>query len=792
MLPASIRLVFLSIVCAVFQLNTTTAQLTGTKNIPGDYVDLGVAIIDLNTQGVGAGGVVLNLVAGNPQTAPAGGYQILTTTGSLANQIIINGNENTVTAFTPQTGGNLNDGIFKIVGADWVTINGFTLQENPGNNNFSTVSSNDMTEWGIALLYASSTNGSQNNTIQNNRISLHRPYTNTFGIYSNVRHTAIAVTATADIANGSSGPNKNNKIYGNSISNVNNGITMIGGVTVGFHDSGNDIGGTSVATGNTISDWGGAAPASGYVSVSTTSSNCIVMNNQISDNVSYNILTSAAVTPIVAFRGIVHEHTGQAPNAATVINITNNSVTMTSGQTSGVFRAIVSAAPTAPITMNIENNTIQNCAITGLASSTTMEGIIHSGPIPTLSISGNVFKNNTSSATTGGFLAIQNNGNITGTISLNNNEVGNGTGGGITFSAVNSVQSTFIHNVGGTIATTLSMNGNNFQGITYDNVSTASNTYLQNSFSCFTNNISDNSFTNLSIKISGFIFFITNSIGLPANGTTNVNNNRVVTGFNKTANGNAVYFYYNNGQNGGANSTETATNNNFSNINVGSTEIRGWFNNAFFTNKIMQGNVFSNISTSSTLGTNIIRCDNGGDNCQITGNTISGVSATAGINGITSVSTQPTTVYSINANSINNLAINANGSTALYGIFASAYNLTVSGNILNTFSTATPAGSEDTRGIFVGAQTNYLINGNKIFDMTASSASGVVFGIQCASNVSGTISNNIIGDLRCPNASVGFVNGIDAYGGTNIGVYYNTVFLNATSTGNFFSSYALS
>jgi hypothetical protein len=52
------------------------AQLTGTRNIPGDYADLALAIADLNTVGVGAGGVTLNLVAANPQTAPAGGYAI--------------------------------------------------------------------------------------------------------------------------------------------------------------------------------------------------------------------------------------------------------------------------------------------------------------------------------------------------------------------------------------------------------------------------------------------------------------------------------------------------------------------------------------------------------------------------------------------------------------------------------------------------------------------------------------------------------------------------------------------
>ncbi|MFN6073996.1 MAG: hypothetical protein ACK46Y_00400, partial [Fluviicola sp.] len=50
--------------------NQSYAQLTGTRNIPGDYADLAAAITDLNTQGVGAGGVTFNLIAGNPQTAP--------------------------------------------------------------------------------------------------------------------------------------------------------------------------------------------------------------------------------------------------------------------------------------------------------------------------------------------------------------------------------------------------------------------------------------------------------------------------------------------------------------------------------------------------------------------------------------------------------------------------------------------------------------------------------------------------------------------------------------------------
>ena len=87
------------------------AQLTGTRNVPGDYADLAAAIADLNTVGVGAGGVTLNLVAGNPQTSPVGGYSITTLTGSGPNPITIQGNGNTITAPTPQTSGALTSTI---------------------------------------------------------------------------------------------------------------------------------------------------------------------------------------------------------------------------------------------------------------------------------------------------------------------------------------------------------------------------------------------------------------------------------------------------------------------------------------------------------------------------------------------------------------------------------------------------------------------------------------------------------------------------------------------------------
>ena len=118
---------------------SVNAQLTGTLNIPGAYPTLADAITDLNTQGVGAGGVTLNLLAGNPQLAPVGGYVIgntgslVLTSTSFTAQVTLEGNGNTITAATGLTPGSLNDGIFKLIGADYITIDGFTLQENGAN-----------------------------------------------------------------------------------------------------------------------------------------------------------------------------------------------------------------------------------------------------------------------------------------------------------------------------------------------------------------------------------------------------------------------------------------------------------------------------------------------------------------------------------------------------------------------------------------------------------------------------------------------------------------------------------
>jgi len=288
MIDARLFRLLLGITLAAFSFSVC-AQVSGTKNIPGDYATLAAAVTDVNTQGVGAGGVILNLVVGNPQTAPTGGYAI-TATGTLTNPIAVTCNGNTITAPTPQTSGALNDAIFKLIGADFVTINGCVMNENAANTT-TAAATNNMTEWGIALLYASTTDGAQNATLQGNTITLNRTYQNTFGVYSNSTHSATAVTTSAT-ATTTAGGNSGLRIYGNTISNINIGIAVIGPIAAADHNEVADIGGLTPATGNTITNYGTTGTFSGYANVSGTVNGILVRNTR-NYNVAFNTIASS-------------------------------------------------------------------------------------------------------------------------------------------------------------------------------------------------------------------------------------------------------------------------------------------------------------------------------------------------------------------------------------------------------------------------------------------------------------------------------------------------------------------
>ena len=213
-----------ALVFLLFASMGSKAQVTTNSGsgLAATYPSLSAAITALNSATISAP-VVITL-SGN-ETAPVGGYSITQLGGTSVNTITIQGSSSTLTAFSPQASGSRSDGIFKIIGGDYITIQNFTMQENSANTT-ATFASNNMTEFAVGLFAASATNGAQNNTIQNNIIvmSSATAYQNAMGIFSTC---ASSVSNAAQVASSIAGTNSFNKFYSNNISGVAHGLYFV-------------------------------------------------------------------------------------------------------------------------------------------------------------------------------------------------------------------------------------------------------------------------------------------------------------------------------------------------------------------------------------------------------------------------------------------------------------------------------------------------------------------------------------------------------------------------------------
>jgi hypothetical protein len=387
-----------------FSVTTLKAQLTGTKTIPGDYASVAAFVTDVNTLGVGAGGVTLNIPAGYTETAPSLGYQ-LTATGTSANPIIIQksgaGLNPLITSYTGGTGtpgSAIQDGIFALIGSDYVTIDGIDLVENAANTtNPSTM------EYGYGLFKANATNGCQNNVIKNCVITLSNnnnaagtapAFDGSRGI--NVVNSLVTTQTTSITITAASGSNSNNSFTGNTIKNVNIGIALSGfAATAGvgptptaatfFGDLNNIIGG-SLANANTIQNFGGAAaaanPAAGIRTVNQWSP--IISFNTLNNNIG----TGGGANHASTLRAIL---IGAATSANT--DVTNNNITLVSGALTSQLDGISNAAGSTTLTntININNNIIQLAYPT--ATTAVINGIINSGTPTTVNINANTITN---------------------------------------------------------------------------------------------------------------------------------------------------------------------------------------------------------------------------------------------------------------------------------------------------------------------------------------------------------------------------------------------------------------
>ncbi len=378
------------------------AQVTtnGGSGLAANYATLAEAITALN--GATISSPVIITVTVN-ETAPAGGYQI-TATGTSVNTITILGKSATITASASHTANNLNDAVFKVIGGDYITIRDFTILENSSNNT-TDPGTNNMTEWGIAILPASVNNGAKNITISNNTIGMNKSYANSFGIYASTAHSAADPVTESDITS-AEGANDNLKVTGNTITNVNIPIAAIG--SPAFPGNGLNIGG--MLEGNTLTNWGVTSMYTAYARIDNkinaqAAANFfgvvpgIIAVNQIAPNISYNTLTSDAagnVDGVLVGIYAVANGTLVYPGTETTTKINNNQFSLSS--------AVNGAAAAVPLITGIRIQTgdaagsleINNSVFAAINHTTPnavgADTLVYSfAPVKTLNMNGNNF-----------------------------------------------------------------------------------------------------------------------------------------------------------------------------------------------------------------------------------------------------------------------------------------------------------------------------------------------------------------------------------------------------------------
>ncbi|MGZ4037749.1 MAG: beta strand repeat-containing protein, partial [Bacteroidia bacterium] len=535
---------------------------------------------------------------------------------------------------TPGTA--VQDGLFRMVGSDYITIDGLDLMD-PNGSNPATM------EYGYGLFKASATDGCQNVTIRNCVITLNR--------LNNAAGTAPAVDGSRgiDVVNAlptahtsavtitaASGTNSNNLFYSNTIQNCNVGIALIGyAASSPFTnaDTGNDIGGSSVATGNTIINFGGATAATNPAAGVRTLA-------QYNLNVSYNTVNNnngSGVNHVSLIRGI-YVNSATSANAA----VTNNTLTINGGGTTSQISVIenASGSTAASNTINISNNVISNCTYTTATSATSY--------------------------------FIYNNGATPANLIINNNSIS-----GYSLNPSNSTGSVYFIYNSSTMGSTESIISNTLQNVS--NLNTSGSVYFMYN-SCSTNNytVQGNSMNNVSRggTLGGTMYGFYN-FGSPSGGTALVNNNSF-TNIGVGGGSNTFYGIY---QASTTSQIEMVNNNLVSNITGSVSTIYGLYQGYGATGSTLSNNQVSNLNGGSAMYGIYLGASSAPLGLTAASNTVNTISSTGAsvVSGIYYNLGSNTSIYK---NKVYDVSVNNAGGTAI-GINAPATTGTSTLNIYN-------------------------------------------------------------------------------------------------------------
>ncbi len=748
MLKVSMKHRFWSILFLVTFFPHIKGQLSGTYSVPATFPTLASAITSLNLGGV-SGPVTIAIAAGYTETVTSNGFS-MTATGTATSPIVFQksgvGANPLLIAYsggiaTPSSA--LQDGMWRLIGSDFVTIDGIDLQD-PNSLNPETM------EFGIALFKASPTDGCMNNTIKNCVFTLNRinnqpgsgpAFTGSRAIevvnaLSSSHTTSVAVTSSV-------GANSFNKFYNNLVQNCNVGISLSGFVDVSPYtnsDNSNDVGGLTAATGNTIINYGGAANTTYSAAAVRTryQENLNVSNNYIDNNDGTGFPHSYQLSGIYA----------ETARMGT-ISINSNTISLKSTNNNNYTYGVYCSGNSNLISLiNINNNTIRNCLITHTLG-TYMHGIVTSCTSSTININNNAFTNNTISAQFSGYESI-----ISASGAVYTNILGNLTSGlsatlGVGITGVRAYRSS-----AGNTATLVTIASNTFESASFANNSSMQFSFIHNSFSNVAATasviISNNLCRDVTMGINSYLYFINDENNAAAN--INVSGNSVLNFTNNAAGG--QNYGYRNDENPVGSGSVVISSNTFSNLVLPNVTI---FDAVHFARGIgsQSLNISNNNFNSIHTGTGAVR----------------GIYVSATMNSVTVI-----------ANSISDFSCTNNITGIQLGGF---FPVNISQNAVGSFT-----GSGTTiNGVSIGSNDVVNFSRNKLFDLNGLGVNSRVSGVLINGGSDIDVQQNLIGILRAPaSTSANAVNAINVAGGSTVNLYYNTIKLDATSTSTLFGS----
>ncbi len=779
---------------------TVDVPTNTTPNLAASYPSLAAALTDLNLVTAMSGPVILTLTGPNAETAPPTGLVIGSATlnpalgAGTSVTFVSSGGAVTLNAGvgTATPGSAAPDGILRLAGADYITLNGITFTDGNAANPATM-------EFGIGMFKLSATDGCNNNTITNCTTNMKRinfaagtaPMVDGsvgIGIYNSIHGTATTVlTVTA-----ASGANSNNKIYTNSLNDGNIGIAVIGfaaSFPYTLADQGNDIGGSSALTGNTILNYGGGASA-------TTPAAAVRTLAQYGLNVSYNTINSnngAGVKHVSTLRGI---YTNTAAGASETVNF--NNISIHGGGTTSQIAAIENVAGSGGggNSLSFNNNTVTTTYTT--ATSGITYGIYNNGgSSTTCNINSNVF-NISSACTSGSTYAINQIGAVVTTSNINTNT--------ISFNLTAATTSVGLRGISvGSSSTTqnLTINGNNFTSYTFGGTTVLTGTiaFVYSSSTQLTQAVTNNTVTNLSIPASTatlYFFYVSNSTP-----TQTVSNNSIVTGFTRSGanSGGTTYGIYSFGAPGTG--LVNVNDNNLSNITMNSStgSCYGIYWGSSGTNQNVYNNTVSNINNTNATGTGTFygMYLSSGSNLAYN-NTVTNITWPGGV--VAGIYVAGGTTQNVYNNFVNTFSSSAVSST-VYGLYVS------SGTTVNVYNNAvhTLTGTGTTApiiyGVGVTGGTTVNIYNNSVCNLSETGIINVntlnyapVVGLWYSGGTTVTSYNNRVGDLRAP-ASFITSPGVDAIRGisvvatgasTSYNFYNNTINVSAATGGTNFGT----